>query len=519
MRIAAARAARLARKAGGAHRAPAPRLSDPEKSTSVSIADKHAQTLDADTIALGRTVRSVQRRIVAGGGSIALALVAVLALATMHWLGAILAGQSAERLQSARTGVLLGAAVLLGIVELSLLTLSRYVARRVTEPAAALAEAAERVAAGDLAVDVAPVLEDDEMGRLSRATGAMIAELRRLVHILRESARETTAMSAEITAGTEEMSAAASEMARTANDLSDQAAEMARAIARTATDAGTLGGIADRLSAGAHEGVERNDELRALARTNRSRLDAGRDALATLGEEAAASAAAAEALVEASEEIRAFVTFVRRIARQSKLLALNASMEAARAGEHGEGFAVVASEIRKLAASSAEAAERTDETVTALLERVEASRASSRRTVATVREVRDATTLAIASFGEVEQAVESAEGWTRAIEQSANESRELVAEASLRLEQLARGTETFAAAMQQVAASTEQQSAGAEEMAAASATLASASRSLLTQISAFRLDDDAPAGAPEPAPAARTAEHTAPTTHLVPLAT
>ncbi len=458
------------------------------KSSPPRYPHKHTLAPDSDAMALGATVRSVQRRIVAGGGAVALVIVVVLAWSGLVWAQSVLGGRDVDQLRAARQTILLGAAVMLGLVELSLLFLSRYVARRVTEPAAALAATAERVTSGDLAVDVLQIDEDDEMGRLSRATAQMIAELRRLVHILRDSARSTASMSAEITAGTEQLSGTASEMAHTSSELSQRAAEMAHSIAGTAADTATLMQISVRLSEGARTGVERNELLRELARSNRERLDESSAALAALAQEASASATSAEMLASASEEIHSFVTFVRKIARQSKLLALNAAMEAARAGERGDGFTVVATEIRKLASVSTESAERTAAIVHEILTRVEESREYSRRTAATVSSVQRATNDAMDFFRRMEEEVQAAQGWSAAVDGAASESRQLIAESTTRLDNLTRGTESFAAAMQQVAAATEQQSASAEEIAAASATLAHASQHLLEIVSVFRLD-------------------------------
>jgi hypothetical protein len=124
------------------------------KSSPPDTPHKHALASDADAMALGTTVRSVQRRIVAGGGAVALVIVVVLAWSGIVWVQSVLGGSDVEQLRDARQTILLGAAVMLGLVELALLFLSRYVAHRVTEPAAALAAAAERVTSGDLAVDV-----------------------------------------------------------------------------------------------------------------------------------------------------------------------------------------------------------------------------------------------------------------------------------------------------------------------------------------------------------------------------
>ena len=367
-------------------------------------------------------------------------------------------------------------------------SLDRFVTRRISAPAAMLAEAAEAVAGGDLSIELRDISDsDDEIGRLSRATAGMIEELRRLVTAMTVTSSETAAMATEITSGAGAMAQTAEAMATTSNDLSAQSGTMSTMITQFAGDATRLVAISSELDTGSQEGLERNVSLRLLAAENRQRLDESSVALQALRSDVAASAIAADSLAGASEEIRNFVTFVQKMARQSKLLALNAAMEAARAGVHGQGFAVVANEVRRLAAGAGEAAEKTEALVRDVLARVGESRDSTVRTVKAVESVFGATKQGLESFAQIESAVAENEEWMRAISRASAETHALIGEMTKRLDSVSRTTENFAASMEEVAASSEEQSASTAEIAHVARALALSADELSRIVATFQL--------------------------------
>ena len=368
------------------------------------------------------------------------------------------------------------------IVEVILI---RLLIDNILKPTGRAASIARRVSEGDLSPS--SVAEATSRDALSTSLNVMLDKLRDLVGTIRQHAHEAAAMSEQIAASTEEMSASTQEVASTTGDLTERANQQALVVRAAAEDAMKILDIAQELAAGATQSAERNGALARLARSHRERLDASTTELTRLSEEVEQAAVEAEALAAASEEIEKFVIQTKAIAKQTHMLALNASIEAARAGEEGKGFSVVAEEVRKLAGQAARSAGTTSETVQMVVERVRTARERLLRLGKGGLAAKDAAHAAAAGLLNVAADAEANDVWTRRISDSAGEVRGLIEGIAGRMREVSAGTEDYAAAAEEIAAAAQQLNASTEEISTSAGHLADAAERLTGAVGWFRL--------------------------------
>jgi methyl-accepting chemotaxis protein len=347
-----------------------------------------------------------------------------------------------------------------------------------------LAGAADRVAAGDLTVDVQPRSDRD---RLGAAFAGLVAELRTAVTQMSRSATSVAGASELVASSSADAGRAVEEIARALGDVASGAERQVRSVTSARATTEQVAGATTASAHDAHETSRAADEARAAADVGAETVARATEAMAAVREASAEASQAIRELGSKSQRIGGIVDTITAIAEQTNLLALNAAIEAARAGEQGRGFAVVAEEVRKLAEESSAAAKsistlvseirtETERTVTV----VESGAERGELGASTVAEARDAFSRIAASIEVVSERVSQV---SAAVEQIA----EGAAQVSNDIVEVASVAEQSSATVQQVSASAEETSASTQQIAASAQELSRTARELDELVGRFTL--------------------------------
>ncbi len=133
---------------------------------------------------------------------------------------------------------------------------------------------------------------------------------------------------------------------------------MAQASVGLGRVAPQLGLLSQELQTGAQEQAQRAHEIAQAGVHLEGMVESVCAATQEAANFSASVARTTRDLHEGSRDIGEIMSLIERVAKQTKLLAINAAVEAARAGQHGLGFAVVAEEIQRLAGQTMTATSR-----------------------------------------------------------------------------------------------------------------------------------------------------------------
>lgn len=339
--------------------------------------------------------------------------------------------------QEATRGLGLSLGVIAAATLVALFACALLIMRTVVRPLAHAVSVVDRVAAGDLTVEV-QASSRDETGRLLLGLLKMRNGLAEAVSMIRSSAEGVGTASKQIAAGHADLSARTEEQAASLEETASSMEELAATVKQNAESARQ----ANVLASGTSDTAGKGGKVMAKV-------------VGTMG-----------GISEAGRKIADIVGLIDSIAFQTNILALNAAVEAARAGEQGRGFAVVASEVRALAQRSAEAA----------------------------KEIKGLIRNSVDKVDEGTRLVETAGTTMQEIVVSVQRVTGMMSEISAASQEQLSGIEQVSGAVAQMDHVVQQNAALVAESAAAAQNMADQAEQLMESVARFKLDDGSEAG-------------------------
>ena len=360
------------------------------------------------------------------------------------------------------------------------------IARKISRPIEELAEAAAKVATGNLAVSI-QIASVDEIGTLADSMQKMVGNLRELLQQVKRTTEQLTSSSEEMTASASQSAEATGSIAGSIQQVAEGSVKQVDAVNKAAAVVQEITATLKAVAVAAGEMTSLAEQTTKATVEGQSSVDSAVNQMTEVGKGANEAQKAAEDLKAESHKIGEIVGLISSIAGQTNLLALNAAIEAARAGEQGRGFAVVAEEVRKLAEQSEAAARQITDLIqlnSVNIDRVVATihtaindvQQGSARVDVAGKNFREINTLVgmvsqkvVAVSSELRQASMNSQHIVNAIQVVETLSRDAMAEAET------------------VSAATQEQSASMQEIAASSHALATLAEELQTEVARFQV--------------------------------